>query len=131
MVKTVGKEVSGVHLIATFISRRVHPIQARAHSLFAYAGAADVTRTSAEELSSGEIEARVCSLTLLKVGEANALESPIMPFSLENPVPEVCAFDICAPFFCLLHFTYLLMTESLFAFLLAGFLDFCQPSSSS
>ena len=92
LVKTAGKEVSGVHLIATFIRRRVLPIQARAHPFFNYAGAADVTRTSAEELSTGEVEARVCALTLLKVGEANVLESPVAPFSLENPVPEVCAF---------------------------------------
>ena len=89
-MKTTGKEVSGVHLIATFIRRRVLPIQARAHPLFEYAGATDGTRTSAEELSTSDIESRVCALTMLKVGEANALESPVMPYSLENPVPEVC-----------------------------------------
>ena len=100
LVKTAGKEVSGVHLIATFIRRRVHQIQARAHPLFEYAGATDITRTSAEELSTGEVESRVCALTLLKVGEANVLEPPVVPFSLENPVPEVCALFLC--FFSLL-----------------------------
>ena len=70
-------------------------------------------------------------LTLLKVGESNILEPPVVPFSLESPVPEVCISDICVPFVCLLRFTDLLATEHLSAFLLEGFLDFCQPSSSS
>ena len=94
-MKTAGKEVSGVHLIATFVRRRVLPIQARAHPLFEYAGATDGTRTSAEELSTSEIESRICALTMLKVGEAYALESPVVPYSLENPVLEVCSLFFC------------------------------------
>ena len=47
LLTTAGKEVNGVHLIATFIRRRVHPIQAREHPLYEYAGAADATRVSA------------------------------------------------------------------------------------
>ena len=38
LIKTAGKEVNGVHLIATFIKRRVHPIQAREHPLYEYVG---------------------------------------------------------------------------------------------
>ena len=89
MIKTAGTEVNGVHLIATFIKRHVHPIQAREHPLYEYAGAADTTRVSAEELSAGEVEARVCALTMLKVGETHAFDPPVTPFSAENPVPEV------------------------------------------
>ena len=55
----------------------------------------DVCSSDPEELSTGEVESRVCALTLLKVGEANVLESPVVPFSLENPVPEVCALFLC------------------------------------
>ena len=57
--------------------------------MFEYTGAADATRVSAEELSASEVEARVCALTLLKVGEAHAFDPPVTPFSTENPVPEV------------------------------------------
>ena len=89
MLKTAGKEVNGVHLIAMFIKRRVHPIQAREHPLYEYAGAADATRVSAEELSAGEVEARVCALTMLKVGETHIFDPRVAPFSSENPVPEV------------------------------------------
>ena len=89
LLTTAEKEVNGVHLIATFIRRRVHPIQAREHPLYEYAGAADVTHVSAEELSSSKVEARVCALTMLKVGETHVFEPPVVPFSTENPVPEV------------------------------------------
>ena len=89
LLETTGKEVSGVHLIATFVKRRVQPLQARVHPLFEYAGATDPTRAHAEELGVGELEARVCALTTLKVGEPHDFKSPVAPFSLENPVPEV------------------------------------------
>ena len=57
LLKTAGKEVNGVHLIATFIKRHVQPIQAREHPLYEYTSAADATRVSVEELSAGEAEA--------------------------------------------------------------------------
>ena len=60
LLETTSKEVSGVHLIATFVKRRVQALQARVHPLFEYAGAMDPTRAYAEELSAGELEARVC-----------------------------------------------------------------------
>ena len=40
-------------------------------------------------------------------------------------------FVLVLLFLRLMRFTDVLMAESLFAFLLEGFLDFCQPSSSS
>ena len=89
LLRTAGKEVNGVHLIATFIKRRVHPIQAREHPLYEYVGATDATRVSTEELSAGEVEARVCALTMLKVGEPHVFDPPVTPFSTEHPVPEV------------------------------------------
>ena len=95
LLKTVGKEVNGVHLIATFIKRRVHPIQAREHPLYEYAGADEATRTYAEELSTGEVEARVCVLTMLKVGEPHVFDPPVTPFSAEHPVPEVIVLFCC------------------------------------
>ena len=89
LINTAGKEVNGVHLIASFIKRRVHPIQARVRPLFEYIGTADTTRVSTEELSAGEVEARVFALTMLKVGEAHSFDPPVTPFSAENPMPEV------------------------------------------
>ena len=65
LLKTVGKEVNGVHLISTFVKRRVHPIQAREHPI--------------QDLSAGEVEAFVCALTMLKVGETHVFDPPVTP----------------------------------------------------
>ena len=94
LLKTVGQEVNGVHLIATFVKRRMHSIQARVHLLYEYEGAADATHLFAEELSVGEVEARVCSLTTLKVGEPHAFDPPVTPFSLQHLVPVVTSLFI-------------------------------------
>ena len=57
--------------------------------MFEYAGVMDPSRAYAEELNAGELEACVCAVTTLKVGEPHDFEPPVAPFSLENPVPEV------------------------------------------
>ena len=63
--KTVGKEVSGIQIISTFIRHRVQPLQAMVHAMWQYTGAADPTRVHKEELSTNELETRVRSLTTL------------------------------------------------------------------
>jgi hypothetical protein len=42
---TAGKEVTGIHLISTFIRRRVQPLQVRVHAMWMYEGCQDPTRT--------------------------------------------------------------------------------------
>ena len=69
LLQTVVKEVNGIHLIATFVKRRVHPLQARVHPLYEYEGTTDPSRPTAEEMSKNEVETYVCSLAMLKVGE--------------------------------------------------------------
>ena len=98
----------------------MHPIQAREHPLYEYTGAADATRTFAEELSTGEVEARVCALTMLKVGEPHVFDRPVTPFSAEHPVPEVIfLFCFLLPIFvlyCLLSNDLLLLFEGILHF---------------
>ena len=43
LMKTVDREVSGLHLIATFIKRGVQPLRVRAHPMWAFQGAHDPT----------------------------------------------------------------------------------------
>ena len=43
----------------------------------------------------GEVEARVCALTMLKVGEPHVFDPHVTPFSAEHPVPEVISFFCC------------------------------------
>ena len=52
--KTVGKEVSGIQIISTFIRRRVQSLKARVHAMWQYKGAVDPTRVHKEELSTSD-----------------------------------------------------------------------------
>ena len=45
-LRVVGKEVSGIQIIRTFIQHRIHPLQVRAHDRCMYQGVADPTRVS-------------------------------------------------------------------------------------
>ena len=57
--ETVGLEVSGLQIMATFIRRRIQPLQARAHPMWEYTGVEDPTRVSKKEYShqgSGQLE---------------------------------------------------------------------------
>ena len=61
------------------------PLQSKTIRIAVYT----VMDDSTEELSAGEVEARVCALTMLKVGETHVFDPPVTPFSTENTVPEV------------------------------------------
>ena len=84
-----GKELTGMQLICTFLKRRIQPLQARVHGMWEYSGLQDPTRTSPEEISGEELEARVRQITHLKRDDSFAEPTAAITFSSENPLPEV------------------------------------------
>ena len=90
-------KVTGVHLIATFVKRRVWPIRARAHPMWQYEGPNDATRMSPEELSRNELLAHVRSITNLTAADPCNVDCSITPYGMENPLLEVCGlYDLLA-----------------------------------
>jgi len=81
--------VTGIHLIATFVKRRVWPIRARAHPMWEYEGASDSTRMSPEELSRNELLSHVRSITNLTQDKPCNVDCPVAAYGLENPLLEV------------------------------------------
>jgi len=91
LMKTAGREVSGLHLISTFIKRGVQPLRARAHPLWEFQGLQDPTRLRAGQplLPLDAVEKRVRSITKLTANDACPLDCPVDAFDTEHPVPEV------------------------------------------
>jgi hypothetical protein len=87
--KTVGKEVAGVQIISTFIRRRVQPLQARAHAMWQYTGAADPTRVHKEKLSTNELETRIRSLTTLTAKDSLTSKPSVAPYGEGKELPVV------------------------------------------
>ena len=83
-------KITGLHLIATFVKRRVWPLRARAHPMWEYEGACDITRMNAEELSRSELLTHVRHITNLTIGDTCNVDCPVAPYGLENPLLEVC-----------------------------------------
>ena len=78
-----------MQLICTFLKQRIQPLQARVHGMWEYSGLQDPTRTSPEEISDEELEARVRQITHLKRDDSFVEPTAATTFSSENPLPEV------------------------------------------
>src|SRR5664279_4755347 len=87
--ETAGKEVTSIHLISTFIRRRVQPLQARVHGMWEYVGSSDPTRTREDELSRDELETRVRAITKLKANDPCHVKPPVAPFGEGRAPTEV------------------------------------------
>ena len=57
-----NKGVIGDHVVFSFISRRVQPLQLRKHPAFRYEGKQDPTRMSPEPMSQSEVIKRCCKV---------------------------------------------------------------------
>ena len=55
LLKTLGQEEGGIHLIATFVRRQVQPLRVRPHPLWVDEGPSDPSRMSLTELSDEEV----------------------------------------------------------------------------
>ena len=90
----IGKllgNVTGAHLIATFVKMRVWPIHARAHPMWHYEGVLDSSRMNQEELSKNELVAHVRSITSIKSSDPCNVDCPVTPYGTDRPFPEVSA----------------------------------------
>jgi hypothetical protein len=84
-----GKEVSGTHLIAIFLQRRVQPLMSRVRSMWEYEGTEDPMRAKKEDMSIKELETRVRALTRITTKDdfdESHLKCPVTPFGPEKPL---------------------------------------------
>ena len=86
---TAGKQVTGLHLVSTFIRRRIQPLQAWVHGMWMYSGSSDPTRTREDELSRDELETRIRAITLKRAEDPCHKSSPVEPFGEGNDPTEV------------------------------------------
>jgi hypothetical protein len=84
-----GKEVSGTHIIATFLQRRVQPLKSRVRALWEYSGTEDLMHSHKEDMLMRELEAQVWSLTKITVKDdlsESQLKCSVTPFGSEKPL---------------------------------------------
>lgn len=85
---TPGKEVTGIHLISTFIRQRIQLLQARVQAMWGYEGPLDPTRTRKEDLSNDELESRVRAITTLKIDDPCTGRPPVAPYGEGKDLSE-------------------------------------------
>ena len=57
-----NKGITGDHVVFSFVSRRIQPLQRRKHPAFRYEGTKDPTRLSPEAMSRSEMVRRCCKV---------------------------------------------------------------------
>ena len=105
--------VTGVHIIATFVWMRVWLLRAHAHPMWVYEGPADSIRMTPVELSTNELAVRVRLITSTKASDPCHIECPVTPYGTERSLEEVSKFIDCICFFC--SFCFLCFYELCFA----------------
>ena len=63
LIGVVNAGVNGMDLLETFFSRRIQPLQARAHPMWLYEGPGDSTRVHPEDLTEKEVGAKIKAIT--------------------------------------------------------------------
>ena len=85
-----GEGLTADDLLATFVSRRVSPLQRRVHKICHMSGPLDPTRTSTIELNKAQIRKRVKAIARTKMTEE--WEWGKEPHSRSNRPPQVSNF---------------------------------------
>ena len=57
-----NKGITGDHVVFSFVSRRIQPLQCRKHPAFRYEGVKDPTRVTLEAMSRAEVVRRCCKV---------------------------------------------------------------------
>jgi hypothetical protein len=86
---TAGKEVSGLHLISTFLRRRIQPLQSRIHAMWLYTGVQDPTHVHNEDFSTNELETRMRAITNLTSKDSCGGRPPVTPYGGDKALSEV------------------------------------------
>jgi hypothetical protein len=63
LIGVVNAGVNGMDLLETFFSRRIQPLQARAHPTWLYEGPGDSTRVHPEDLTEKEVGTKIKAIT--------------------------------------------------------------------
>ncbi|KAM0859821.1 hypothetical protein ACQ4PT_046947 [Festuca glaucescens] len=84
---TVGKELSGLQLMALFMRMRIQPLQARAHQMWNYAGSADETRVSKDDVAEDEVKKAVRRLTNLTTADEVPIACQAECLDKDHPLP--------------------------------------------
>ena len=86
LLKTLGRESGGVHLIATFYRLRVQPLRRRAQPMWAH--------ETGDEPDDEEVKSKVRSITSLRAADPCNVKCPVKPYGPNNPVPEVSVLNL-------------------------------------
>ena len=100
LLKSLGRETGGVHLIATFFKLRVQPLRSRVHPMWAL--------EHGNELDDDEVESKVRSITSLRTADTCNVKCPVKPYGPNNPVPEVSFLLLCFCLVCSVKFFFCL-----------------------
>ena len=80
-------------LVATWIARRVLPLQRQAHRICDMGGHLDCTRTSTAQMDRDEVRNRIRHITDLKIDEKWWFG--MRPYTRQDRPPQVCLLNTC------------------------------------
>ena len=75
-----------MHVSVIIAERRVQPLRAAVHNMWAYLGPIDPTRSHAEELSTSEVKKAVKSLTSVGADDSLDIKHVVLPYEASNPL---------------------------------------------
>lgn len=87
LLKSLGKDAGGVHLIATFIRMQMQPLRARIRPMWEDQGPSDPTRMSSDELNDEEVVQKVKAITSLRAADSCNVNCPITPYGVGRRLP--------------------------------------------
>ena len=87
VVQLVREGVTSMDLFEVFLSRRIHPLQARDHPMWMYSGPEDTARIHLEEVEEETVAQWLRRITGNKDNPCGAKR--ILPFNAENSPGEV------------------------------------------
>ena len=93
LLKSLGKEVGGVHLIATFVRMQVQPLHARVHPMWKDEDPSDPSQTSSTELADEEVVPKVKAITSFQAADSCNIDCPVTPYGVNHQLPEVMFFS--------------------------------------
>ena len=94
LLKSLGQEEGGVHLIATFVRMQVQPLRARLHPMWEDEGPSDPSRMSLTMLTDEEVVQKVKAITSLRVADPCNINCPVTPYGVDKRLPEVCYLQV-------------------------------------
>ncbi|KAM0896290.1 hypothetical protein ACQ4PT_023301 [Festuca glaucescens] len=92
-----GRTMIGTEVAALFLRRRIQPVMSRAHQMWLYTGAKDVTRINAADLSEKELLDEVRRLTHFSQEDTIPLVALQDPYEFRHLLAEASTIARCYP----------------------------------